>query len=71
MPNERNTPDNLTVCLLIIFLPGIFIELNSINPPAQKFPLTLTLPKCISFLRIGDKVNVVISKVFRVVDYKS
>ena len=27
--------------------------------------------KCINFLRMGDKVNVFISKVFAVVDYES
>ena len=32
-------------------------------PPAQEFYRIWTLPKCISFLKMGGKVNVVISKV--------
>ena len=40
-------------------------------PPQHEFFLTWTLPKYISFLRIGGKVNTIISKVFQVVDYES
>ena len=42
-----------------------------VNPPARELVLTRTLPKCISFLRMNGKGNVVISEVFGDVDYES
>ena len=47
------------------------IFIYSFNFSARVFSLTWTLPKCISFLRMGRKETAVISKVFGILDYES